>query len=245
MGVVRAERRRGRPRDPAVDAAIHRAVLDMLVEVGYAELTIEAVAKRAGVGHTSIYRRWPSKAHMVHEVVFPDERGGSVQPGTPFVEMVRQFATGAVESLSRPEARAAIPGLMADWQADPVLRRRLMDRFEPATRARLSHAAAEAVARGELRAEADVDRVYDAILGTAVAAQWVSHGALGQRLVDTLVDLVLNGVLARPAGDPADSPAHGPAHGPEDSPAHGPEDSPAHGLEDSSAHGPVDGPEEE
>jgi AcrR family transcriptional regulator len=190
--------RRGRPRDPTVDAAIHRAVLDLLVEVGYADLTIEAVARRAGVGHTSIYRRWPSKAHMVHEVVFPDRDAAFVPPGTPFDEMVRRFAVGVVESLSRPEARAAIPGLMGDWQADPELRRRLMDRFEPAVRARLRDAAAEAVARGELRPEADADRVYDAILGAAVASPWVGHGASGRRLVDGLVDLVLNGVRARP-----------------------------------------------
>jgi AcrR family transcriptional regulator len=194
---TQGQRRRGRPRDPSVDAAIRDAVLGLLVEVGYAELTIEAVAKRAGVGHTSIYRRWPSKAHMVHEVVFPDQRTASIAPGTPFDETVRQFAAAVVASLSRPEARAAIPGLMADWQADPELRRRLMDRFEPATRARLRQAAAEAVARGEVRPDADIDRVYDAILGTAVAAQWVSHGASGRRLVDTLVDLVLNGVLAK------------------------------------------------
>ena len=186
--------RRGRPRDPTVDAAIHRAVLDLLVEVGYADLTIEAVAKRAGVGHTSIYRRWPSKAHMVHEVVFPDQESGFVFAGLPFAEMVRRFTVAVVESLSRPEARAAIPGLMADWQADPELRRRLMDRFEPATRAVLREAAAEAVARGELRPEADADRVYDAILGAAVASQWVGHGVLGERLVDGLVDLVLHGV---------------------------------------------------
>lgn len=194
-GVTR--RRRGRPRDPTVDAAIRDAVLGLLVEVGYAELTIEAVAKRAGVGHTSIYRRWPSKAHMVHEVVFPDQRTAEIPAGTPFEDTVRQFAGAVVASLSRPEARAAIPGLMADWQADPELRRRLMDRFEPATRARLRQAADEAVARGEVRPDADIDRVYDAILGAAVAAQWVSHGASGRRLVDTLVDLVLNGVRTR------------------------------------------------
>lgn len=194
----RAEgRRRGRPRDPSVDAAIRDAVLALLDEVGYAELTIEAVARRAGVGHTSIYRRWPSKAHMVHEVVFPEQRTAGLPEGTPFDETVRRFATAVVASLSRPEARAAIPGLMADWQADPELRRRLMDRFEPDTRARLRQAAAEAVARGEVRPDADIDRVYDAILGTAVAAQWVSHGASGRRLVDTLVDLVLNGVRIR------------------------------------------------
>lgn len=192
-----AERRRaGRPRDPTVDAAIRRAVRSRLIDVGYAALTIEAVAQRAGVGHTSIYRRWPSKAHMVHEVVFPDESAIELSAEAPFAESVRQLARGVVESLSRPEARAALPGLMADWQADPGLRRRLMDRFEPATRRALREAAAAAAARGELRPGADIDRLYDAVLGTALAAQYVSQRVARHRLVDALVDLLLNGVLS-------------------------------------------------
>src|SRR5687767_6122165 len=126
--------RRGRPRDPQVDAAIRDAALGLLLDEGYARMTIEGVAERAGVGHSSIYRRWPSKAHMVHEIVFPDDTAYDVPPVTPLEEVVRGLAVGVVESLSRPIARAAIPGLMADWQADPELRRGLMARFEPAAR---------------------------------------------------------------------------------------------------------------
>jgi AcrR family transcriptional regulator len=195
--VEQAERRRaGRPRDPVVDAAIRHAVLSLLVEGGYAALTIEGVAQRAGAGHTSIYRRWPSKAHMVHEVVFPDESAIELPPEAPFAESVRRLARGVVESLSRPEARAPLPGLMADWQADPELRRRLMDRFEPATRRALRRAADAAAARGELRPGADVDRLYDAVLGTALAAQYVSQRVSRDRLADALVDLLLNGALS-------------------------------------------------
>ena len=53
--------RRGRPRDPAVDEAILSAAVDLLGEVGYARLTMEQVAERAGVGKASLYLRWPSK----------------------------------------------------------------------------------------------------------------------------------------------------------------------------------------
>jgi AcrR family transcriptional regulator len=179
-----------------VDAAIRHAVLSLLVEGGYAALTIEGVAQRAGVGHTSIYRRWPSKAHMVHEVVFPDESAIELPAEAPFAESVRRLTRGVVESLSRPEARAALPGLMADWQADPELRRRLMDRFEPATRRALRRAADAAAPRGELRPGADVDRLYDAVLGTALAAQYVSQRVSRDRLADALVDLLLNGALS-------------------------------------------------
>jgi AcrR family transcriptional regulator len=68
---------RGRPRDVALDAAILDATSRLLVEVGYDQLSIEAVAARAGVGKTTVYRRHPTKAALVAAAV--DRRG----PWTP------------------------------------------------------------------------------------------------------------------------------------------------------------------
>ena len=61
----------GRPRDPRIDAAILRATADLLVEIGYSNLTMAAVADRAGTTKTALYRRWSSKAELVHEAAFP------------------------------------------------------------------------------------------------------------------------------------------------------------------------------
>ena len=61
----------GRPRDPRIDAAILRATTDLLVEIGYSNLTMAAVAERAGTTKTALYRRWSSKADLVHEAAFP------------------------------------------------------------------------------------------------------------------------------------------------------------------------------
>src|SRR4029079_13260076 len=60
-----------RPRDPRIDAAILRATADLLVEIGYSSLTMAAVAERAGTTKTALYRRWSSKAELVHEAAFP------------------------------------------------------------------------------------------------------------------------------------------------------------------------------
>lgn len=69
------EVKHGRPRDPHVDAAIRRAALDLLVEEGFAHMSMEGVATRAGVGKAAIYRRWDSKTALVvdaiHELVKP------------------------------------------------------------------------------------------------------------------------------------------------------------------------------
>ena len=61
----------GRPRDPRIDAAILAATADLLVEIGYANLTMAAIAERAGTTKTALYRRWSSKADLVHEAAFP------------------------------------------------------------------------------------------------------------------------------------------------------------------------------
>ena len=68
---------RGRPRDAGRDVAILEVTLQVLTEVGYDQLTIEAVAARAGVGKPTIYRRHPGKAALVAAAV--EHRA----PGTP------------------------------------------------------------------------------------------------------------------------------------------------------------------
>jgi len=189
--------RRGRPRDPRVDVAIRQATVQLLTAVGYGGLTIEGVAREAGVGPASVYRRWPSKAYLVHELVFPDEQRFTVPPGTRLPGVVRALAAGVVASFSRPEALAAIPGLMAEYSRDPELRRRLQDRFEPDAKETLRRAVDDAVRRGQARAGVDVDTLFEAVLGTAVVALFVTERGRTAAFVDSLVDLLLDGVRAR------------------------------------------------
>ena len=61
----------GRPRDLRIDEAVLRATVELLGKSGYADLSVDAIARRAGTSKPAIYRRWPSKAHLVHEAAFP------------------------------------------------------------------------------------------------------------------------------------------------------------------------------
>src|ERR1700739_3614205 len=58
-------RSRGRPRDPAADDAILRAALDLFIERGIEGASIEQIAKSAGVGKLTVYRRWPTKEELI------------------------------------------------------------------------------------------------------------------------------------------------------------------------------------
>src|SRR5215469_2460661 len=74
------EPRRGRPRDPAVDEAILAAAVELLADAGFARLTMEQVAARAGVGKASVYLRWPNKVTLLAEAI--QHRAGVV-PDVP------------------------------------------------------------------------------------------------------------------------------------------------------------------
>src|SRR4051794_22813727 len=63
----------GRPRDQRVDRDVLEATRQLLIEVGYAALTIDAIARRANVSRPTIYRRWRSKPQLVHAAVYPSD----------------------------------------------------------------------------------------------------------------------------------------------------------------------------
>nr|WP_246597797.1 helix-turn-helix domain-containing protein [Nocardia tengchongensis] len=75
--------RLGPHRDPAVDTAVLDAARALLVEQGYTATSIDAIAARAGVSRPAIYRRWPSKAHLIAQAVFPDVGSAVVAPDLP------------------------------------------------------------------------------------------------------------------------------------------------------------------
>jgi AcrR family transcriptional regulator len=124
-----AEQTSGRPRDQRIDEAVLQAARELLLEVGYADLTLTAIAQRAGTTRPALYRRWASLPHLVHEAAFPTEL--TVPRAGPNPEL-RALVVGSLAAFSHPVARAAAPGLVAAITADPSLHRALLQRFSAA-----------------------------------------------------------------------------------------------------------------
>jgi AcrR family transcriptional regulator len=174
----------GRPRDPRIDAAILAATADLLVRTGYANLTMAAVAERAGTTKTALYRRWSSKAELVHEAAFPVTPTALTTPEGDIAGDVRAMVAAARDVFTSPVVRAALPGLIADMAADAELNARVMSRFVGlfgVVQERLVHA----VARGEVKPDVDPERLIEIIGGATLLRLLLAPGG---RLDDTWVE---------------------------------------------------------
>ena len=157
----------GRPRDPRIDAAILEATAGLLVDIGYANLTMAAVADRAGTTKTALYRRWSSKAELVHEAAFPTAPTALAMPEGDIVADVRAMVAAARDVFTSPVVRAALPGLIADMAADAELNARVMARFVGlfgVVQERVVHA----VARGEVHQDVDPARLIEIVGGATL-----------------------------------------------------------------------------
>src|SRR3954453_12129311 len=118
----------GRPRDPRGDEAVSRAALELLVEEGYQATSIQAIARRAGGSPPTIYRRWSSKAELIEEAVFPTARLALAELTGDLDTDLETYCRTIIEHLGDPAVRAAIPGLLTEYQTDPELWHRLVQR---------------------------------------------------------------------------------------------------------------------
>lgn len=110
---------RGRPRSESARAAVLHAVDDLLVEVGYAALTMKGIAERAGVGRQTVYRWWSNKAEVLYEASAIDAQHElSVARGDDPREDVKAYLDALVTFLSRSHAGAAYRALMGEAQHD-------------------------------------------------------------------------------------------------------------------------------
>jgi len=191
---TRRHRRQGSRRDPSIDAAVLAATRRLLVDRGYSATTIDLIATTAGVSRPAVYRRWSSKAQLVHEALFADL--GPEPPADDFVAEITRLCRGALNMYADAAVREAIPGLLNDLRSDRRMRRVLSDRLEATARSQLAERVGAAMADGTARPGVNADTVMDVIAGGA----WYAVCVRRTKDIDTaaaeLSALVLRGVLA-------------------------------------------------
>lgn len=189
-------RSRGRPRDEGIDRAVFAAVLDVLRTRGYKAVTVAGIARRAGRARASIYRRWPSKPHLVADCIV-STMGASPAPDTGTLRKDLTAAVGTLERAFSGPLSQALPGLVADMAHDPELAQAVRRQVLAPRRKSMRDALERARARGEIRATTDVEVLLDLLVGPFYFRTLFGHGRVDQRLTREVVAAVLEIVARR------------------------------------------------
>lgn len=196
MSYEHAVHRLGPERNPEIDVAVLAATRRLLVERGYAGTSIEAVANAAGVGRPAIYRRWPSKVHLIHAAIY-SRLDKPAAPAQTVAEQTRALIDGAVALFGDAATRAAVPALISETRADPELREALVTGQMGPIRAELARRVQVGVESGVLREGVVADALLDVIAGATIFALCVRDADADEDLAGAITDIVLNGILPR------------------------------------------------
>jgi AcrR family transcriptional regulator len=193
---------RHRRRGVALERAIHDAVLEELVEVGYLSFTIESVASRARTGKASIYRRWSTKQQLVVDAICGKfgETFDLLEPplnatvGTR--DALLQVARRMVEVVS--DAGEAFRAAACEISRDPELATALEERVACPKREAMVKLLQRGVARGEVRADAATELHAEVLPAMITSRLIVQNRGVPDDYLERLVDEILMPLL-RPA----------------------------------------------
>lgn len=149
-----------------VTDAIRAAVFEELAAVGFARMSIEGIARRAGVGKTAVYRRWKSKLALVLDLmsVFADQGLPAPATGSLYGD-VRALLQVASHALRHPVASQVIPDLLVESARHPEIADTIKAALTDGQRGIAAVIVREAVERGELPAATEPDRLLDLTVG--------------------------------------------------------------------------------
>jgi AcrR family transcriptional regulator len=197
MSTISPSRPPGRPRDPATDRVILESTVRLLIEQGYDAMSVEGVASAAGVGKTTVYRRYPGKRELVVAAISsiaaalePPVDSGSTR------EDLRRFVDQTLSVLRRDGLGFAMIGtLLAKERDEPALmalfrRAVILPRMEIA-----SGIVRRGIERGEIRPDVPVDIVVQLIAGAFFARRLVGWPD-DEAWLESVFDALWRGIAA-------------------------------------------------
>jgi AcrR family transcriptional regulator len=180
----------GRPRDGQIDSEVVSAVLGVLRTSGYRSVTIEGIARDVQRARTSIYRRWPSKRHLVAYAVI-SELGDNPAPDTG---SLRRDLEGAVKTLWNAfggPLGQALGGLVGEMAQDEKLAATIRQEVLASRRQSMRAAFARARERGEIRDDLDIELVLDMLTGPFYYRTLFKHMPITRQTPGEVVEYVL------------------------------------------------------
>ncbi|TGB37601.1 TetR/AcrR family transcriptional regulator [Mycolicibacterium peregrinum] len=180
-----------------VTAAIESAFFEELAAVGYGRLSVDAVAKRAGVGKAAIYRRWKSKQDLAADLVTKVAVAAIDVPDTGTLRGdIRAYLENGRAALTHRLARTIIPDLLAEVARDPDYGATMAPRIREPRRLKAAQLFERARVRGEIADGADIDVALDMIGGALYWRQSVMQVNADDDYLDRLTEAIMTLVAA-------------------------------------------------
>lgn len=171
-------------------------MIDLLARDGFTRMRIDEVAERSGVSKTTIYRRWPTKAALVVDVMRSTNAERIPMPDSGDIATdLRAIVHDLYASLNGTALGRALPGLLAEKSADPGLAAALEQLWSD-RQAMLAAVVRRGVRRGQLRVDLDVRAIVDVLASTAYYRLLITGAPIDKRSARRHADLVVACTLA-------------------------------------------------
>jgi AcrR family transcriptional regulator len=191
---VQERRRPGARKDPEADRLILQTAHRLLRELGYDRLTMDAVAREAGVARTTVYRRYRDKADLVSAAIetlrAPARRSASGD--------ARRDLIGHLESIRRNYGVSLAGTLLMEEPHNPRLLELFRERMVTPQRQIVTDIINDGIERGLIRADVDVERILDLLLGAFFAAVF-AEGRPGPQWPEEIVEALWPAIAAHDA----------------------------------------------
>lgn len=214
-GVIRRERptkqRRPGGRNAEVRDAVRRATLELLSDEGFEGVTLPAVARRAGVNKTTVYRGWASPAALLDEALtdlealaLPDIDTGSLESD------IETFVASRLRLMREPHATAVLRAVIGAGEPHPALYAWVETFWKPRQREWRSPIE-RAIERGELATSARAVPLVEMVAGPLLLAELATRRRVTRGEIETIASIIVAGIRAqhRAAKEPAAAPRRG------------------------------------
>jgi AcrR family transcriptional regulator len=176
----------GRPRDLRIDSEVVSAVLGALQEGGYRAVTIDGIAQRLGRARSTLYRRWPSKRHLVVYAIVT-ELGDNPAADTGGIRKDLEAAVGTLWYAFEGPLGGALAGLVADMAHDAELAATFRRLVLAPRRNSMRAALKRAQVRGEVRRGFDMELVLDMLTGPFYFRTLFGHAPISRPMTRQVV----------------------------------------------------------
>lgn len=189
----------GRPR--RVSASAHEAIMDavyaLLKERSVRQLSMDEVARQAGVGKPTLYKWWPSKAALVFAMFHERLAQPSLADPTATVEAFMRLRVRRLIDEFHDLFGKVIAELIGEGQSDPEILQDLVDRHIGDRRAHAAAQVRRGILSGEFEADIDPELLVDQIFGPIYYRMLLRLTPLDHAYGEALVDLVMAGARKR------------------------------------------------